>query len=131
MTTFLLKRDLSGFNAKAPPRKTDAFWRMVNTNRASEDAELADLLEHIVNPDAVTVSRLIFKADAAFAEWLKDRTNRKAIPHRLADCGYASVRNPDAKDGLWKIGDKRGSVYAKDGLSLREAFEAVKKLSGQ
>jgi hypothetical protein len=100
VTAFLLQHDIADFDAKAPPRKTDAFWNMVNTNRASEDAELADVLESLGYPDAVTVSRLAGMADEAFAAWLKDRANRPRLPHRLAECGYASVRNQGAKDGL-------------------------------
>ena len=135
VTAFLLARDLTGFNAKAPPPKTEAFWRMVNTNRSSEDAELCDLLDSLGNPAAVTLSRLADRAEvrgeARFAEWLKDRANRRAISHRLADCGYAAVRNSDAKDGMWRVNGKRETVYAKDALSVQQQLEAVKKLAEQ
>ena len=38
-----------------------------------------------------------------FKMWLQDRKNRRAIPHRFEQCGYAPVRNPDREDGLWKV----------------------------
>jgi len=53
---YLAGRDLSGFDAKKPPPKTVAWQRMVNMSRATEDAELADALERMGNPDAVTIS---------------------------------------------------------------------------
>ena len=51
--------DLSGFDAKAPPPKTPAFWAIVDANRAPEDAELADVLDQIGKPDAVTLTQLV------------------------------------------------------------------------
>ena len=51
--------DLSGFNPKAPPPKTEAFWEIVNASRSPEDAELADALDVIGWPDAVTIATII------------------------------------------------------------------------
>jgi bifunctional DNA primase/polymerase-like protein/uncharacterized protein DUF5906 len=45
VAAYLQTLDISGFNAKAPPPKTRAFWDIVNANRPSEDAELADALD--------------------------------------------------------------------------------------
>src|SRR5256885_5563179 len=42
---------------------------------------------------------------------LRERRNRRQIPHRLEAVGYVPVRNPDAKDGLWKVGGRRMVVY--------------------
>src|SRR5215467_8123129 len=35
---YLMQLDLSKFDAKAPPPKTDAFWAIVDAHRAPEDA---------------------------------------------------------------------------------------------
>jgi Family of unknown function (DUF5906) len=51
---FLASRDLSDFDAKAPPRKTEAFWEIVASARAPEDDELADALDTLGRPDVVT-----------------------------------------------------------------------------
>jgi hypothetical protein len=53
------------------------------------------------------------------------RKNRRAIPHRLERCGYVAVKNPDAKDGLWKRNGERQVVYAKASLSPAEATRAT------
>ena len=55
-------------------------------------------------------------ADGGFAEWIRERKNRRAIPHRLENCDYILVRNEPAKDGLWKINGKRQVVYANSAL---------------
>ena len=47
VATYLAESDLSGFNPKAPPPKTPAFWAIVDANRATEDAELADVLDKL------------------------------------------------------------------------------------
>ena len=62
-------------------------------------------------------------------DWLMDRRNRRAIPHRMERCRYVPVRNPDADDGLWKLEGKRQAVYAKASMSLREQIAAVRKLT--
>ena len=63
-----------------------------------------------------------------FADWLRDRKNRRKIPHRFEEAGYVPVRNPDATDGLWKVTGKRQAVYAKRDLSLRDQIEAAARV---
>jgi hypothetical protein len=59
---YLQKLDLSGFDPKAPPPKTAAFHEIVGASRAPEDAELADILEALGQPDAVTLDTINTKA---------------------------------------------------------------------
>jgi hypothetical protein len=131
VAAFLRQRDLTNFNPKAPPPKTAAFWAIADANRAPEESEIADLLDGLGNPKAVTLSRLQGAANGDFGEWIRDRKNRRAIPHRLEKCGYTPVRNPDADDGLWKIAGKRQTVYAKAGLSVRDQIAAARELFDQ
>ena len=132
VAAYLMQYDLSGFDAKAPPPKTEAFWHIVNTSRAPEESELSDILDHLAWPAVVTLEQIASGAQDKsyfdFKEWLQDRRNRKQIPHRLADTGYEPVRNQDAKDQLWKINNKRQVVYAKAELPLRDKIIAVRKL---
>jgi hypothetical protein len=71
--------DISDFNPKAPPRKTEAFWEIVNASRAPEDAELADAIDHLSSPDVVTIDMIGAAADAETAMWIRDRKNRRII----------------------------------------------------
>ena len=47
VAAYLAQRDLSNFDPKAPPPKTEAFWAIVDANRAPEDAELADVIDRL------------------------------------------------------------------------------------
>jgi hypothetical protein len=129
VAAYLAEFDLSNFDAKAPPPKTAAFWDIVAANSAPEDAQLADVLDALGGPDAVTLEQLLTKASGEAAEWLMDRKNRRAIPHRMERCNYTPVRNPGADDGLWKLGGKRQTVYARVRLSLSEQMAAARKLA--
>ncbi len=128
VAAYLATLDLSNFDPKAPPPKTAGWTAMVDSNRSPEDAELADVLETLGNPDAIILARIANEAPADFQAWLRDRRNSRQVPHRMSKCGYTAVRNDNAKDGLWKIGGKRQVVYAKNYLSTYDRFAAANKL---
>jgi hypothetical protein len=129
VAAYLRALDISKFDPKAPPPKTAAFWDIVDANRAPEDAELADVLERLGNPAATTITRIANEAGGDFATWIRDRKNRRQIPHRLEGCGYTPVRNPAAtSDGHWKVGGARQVVYAKKELTERDRLAAVRHL---
>ena len=123
---------ISAFDPKTPPPQTPACWDIVNTSQAPEDAELADVIDALDNPDVMTLAS-IAAANGGIAEWLLDRRNRRALPHRLERCDYVSVRNPYAKDGLWKLKGARQVIYAKATLSPKDREAAAQRLyqSGQ
>ena len=129
---------MTEFNAKAPPPKTAAWWAIVDANQAPENAELADILDGLgtsaagrpERPNAVSLEMIRTSAHTSseFLLWMREVKNRRAIPHRLEDCGYVPVRNDDAKDGLWMVRGKRQVVYAKADLPLRDRLRAVEEL---
>jgi hypothetical protein len=131
---YLMQLDISKFNAKAPPPKTDAFWAIVDANRAPEDAELADVLDELDNPQATTIAKIIAKAPQTMGggsdlyQWLTNRKNRRAIPHRLEKCGYVPVRCDTNKEGLWIINKKRQVIYGLKTLSRSEQLKAAQQL---
>jgi hypothetical protein len=132
VAAYLVQLDISNFNPKAPPPKTPAFFEIVNANRAPEDAEMADTIDNLGNPSALTLADLRSMAEANFANWLADRRNRRIIGHRLEACGYVPVRNPDAvSDGLWKIDEQRQTIYAQAQLPLRDQLAAAKQRQRQ
>jgi hypothetical protein len=122
--------DISDFDPKGPPPKTAAWWDLVSSSRAPEDAELADALDRAGNPVVTTLAQVIANATQEFAEFLRDRKNSRKIPHRFEACGYVPFRNNDAKDGLWKIGERRQAVYVKAELSLKDQRAAVQEKYG-
>jgi hypothetical protein len=130
VVAYLRRLDLSGFDAKAPPPKTQAFWEIVDASRAPEDAELADAIEALETPDALTLAQIADAADDDFGKFLRARENARRIPHRLEACGYVPVRNEGAKDGLWKVDGRRQVVYANKELALRDRILVAKTLAG-
>lgn len=132
VAAYLRELDLSAFDPKAPPPKTAAFWSIVDAGRAPEEGELADVIDSLGKPKAVTLDQLIDEAKSIdaidFWQWLKERTNRRKIPHRMESIGYVPVRNPTAKDGLWKINGRRQVIYVWDSLHAREQIKEAQKL---
>jgi hypothetical protein len=129
VTAHLAELDISSFDPKAPPPKTAAFWDIVDASRAPEDAELADVLDQMKNPDATTIVSITNHATGAFQDWIKDRRNRRAIPHRLEKCGYVPVRNDAPKDGLWVMNGARQVIYAKSELSVSDRLKAASDMA--
>jgi len=122
--------NIGDFDPKAPPPKTAAWWDIVTASRTPEDAELADALDRAGNPSVTTLTEVVANASSDFSEFLRDRKNSRKIPHRFEACGYAPLRNSDAKDGLWKIGDRRQVLYARGDLSARDQRGAAKEKYG-
>jgi hypothetical protein len=128
VAAYLAGYDLVGFDPKAPPPKTPAFWDIVDANQSPIGGELSEVLEQLGNPIVVTLEQVINKAELWFSTWLEDAKNQRAIPQRFEQCGYEKVRNPDSKQGLWKINNKKQMVYALRELSLKDKLDAVSKL---
>ncbi|UQD70496.1 hypothetical protein JEY40_31735 [Bradyrhizobium japonicum] len=127
---YLKTLDLSAFDPKAPPPQTAAFFEIANASRTPEDAELADALDVLGRPDAVTIIQVQLASKSQdFVEFLKDRRNSRKIPHRFEDCDYVPVRNPDAKDGLWKVNGRRQAIYARNDLDAAQRLAAAKALT--
>jgi hypothetical protein len=130
VAAYLAGLDISAFDPKAPPLKTAAFWDIVDASRAPEDAELADVLDQLGNPDATTLIRVQNQASGDFDSWIRDRKNRRQIPYRFDKCGYVPVRNEAADSGLWIINRVRQVIYAKASLSVRDRLAAARRLTG-
>jgi hypothetical protein len=143
---FLKARDLSKFNAYAPPRKTAGFLNIVVADHSTENGELLDAIDALAKearrdkdapceagttafglerPEALTVGDLVSKAPGA--DWLTDRKQSSAISHRLRRCGYERVPNPNAEQnsGMWPVDGKRVMIYARADLSPAERMAAA------
>ncbi|MGQ0531027.1 MAG: hypothetical protein ACT4PG_14730 [Panacagrimonas sp.] len=91
------------------------------------------MIEDLGNPDALVLEGIINSAQRmamhGLADDLRDRKNRRALPHRLERIDYVPVRNPDATDGLFKINGRRQAVYARRVLTLAEQIRAARKVA--
>ena len=149
VAAYLDSFDLTGFNPKAPPLKTEAFWAIVHANTQSENAPLLDVVERLGSPNALTLKQLITEAKNVVADGgspvlfdlLSDRKCRRQIPHLLEEVGYVPVRNPYSKEGLWSCSyinphtrkqvQERVVVYARKTFSLQERIQAARVLVGE
>jgi hypothetical protein len=130
VTAYLAGLDLTGWDAKAPPPKTDAFWEIVDANRSPEEGDLDDALFVLKNPKVVTIQQILGSGGTSeeFHDWLKDRKNCRTIPQKFKKCGYSPVMNRESKQGLWRCGGKKQMIYGKVELTERERLEAVEEL---
>jgi hypothetical protein len=130
VAAYLHAKNLSGFDAKAPPAKTPAFWAIVQANESPESGELRDVIDELDSPNALTVDRLIRGAENlkswALVDELKNRKNRRSMPYKLEKVDYVPVRNPDAEDGLFKICGRRQAVYARKDLTLADQIKSAR-----
>jgi len=128
VAAFLATLDLSEFDEKAPPPKTRWWYAIVEENRGANEDQFGEVLETLGHPAALTVSMLKHAASPELRQWLDDRGNLKSIGPALIDAGYMAVRNPNAKDGKWRAGDKKHSVYALAAMSDRDQVLAARDL---
>lgn len=141
VASYLATLDLTGFDPKAPPPKTAAFWTMVDLGRSPEAGSLSDLIEELGRPDALVISDLNEKmktwtvndqGSSAVWEILNGARNARRVPHLLQEAGYLLVANPAApSDGRWKVDGKRQKVYAKKDLTERERLAAATALENR
>ena len=129
MCALLRSRDLSGFDCKAPPRKTNAFRSMVETGQPSEQNDFSDALELLGWPDAVTFNQVaeVAEAGSEIAMWVGDRKSSWMIKKRFAANGYEMIAN-EGSDARWRVGGKKTMVYARANLLLGKQFDAVTEL---
>jgi hypothetical protein len=126
VAAYLAQRDLSTFDPCALPRQTPAFFDIVNASQAPEDAELADVLDELEQPEICSLLAILTSPRGAALEWLLDRRHRRSIPHRMERCGYIALRNPQTEDGLWRIGGRRQTLYVKTNLTPKQQWQAAR-----
>lgn len=147
VAAYLRALDLTNFDPKAPPPKTEAFWAMVHAFQSEESQELADVIEQLGSPDVLTL-RMLDDAYAVqsntydFSEFREnrqeprpadyrretfwqDRKNRRRIPFLMDEVGYVVVRNPSTKDGRWKVNRENTTIYARNALPVQERLAAA------
>jgi len=131
VAAYLLTYDLTGFDPKAEPPKTDAFWAMVSVDRSSEHSDLADTIDALGRPDALAINQLIEKAPDL--EWLHALKMRRMVRRRLEDNDYLFVINPATRNstGMWVIKGKRQAIYARRALTIAERLTAAKELQAR
>jgi Family of unknown function (DUF5906) len=120
---YLHALDLSDFDPKLPPPKTEAWQTIVNAHYAPETAELTDAIDKLGNPKTLIIEDLVGVAPAL--DWLYEPKSRRLVSHRLEDCGYIRTNNPDSKQGLWVVKGKRCIIYARKELNAADRLRVA------
>jgi len=130
---YLANLDLNAFNAKAPPPKTTAWHMVVAAGVAPESGDLADVIEDLGKPDALTLQMVKARTpgDSQLRLLFEDAKFRRAIPKRLAECGYVAISNPDAGEsgGRWRVAGGKTTIYARQELTEDGRLAAARLLS--
>ncbi|MHA4730648.1 primase-helicase family protein [Ensifer adhaerens] len=133
VAAFLRQVDLSRFNPTAPPPKTAAFWEIVNAEQPPEVTMLRETIDQISKdrgayPLILTLDMLRAKAPAGspLELWLNDKKMRRQIPKQLASAGFVAVPNMN-DSGLWRVNDKRITLYGWKQLTVKARFSAAKE----
>ncbi len=142
VVAYLAEYDVSKFDPKAPPKKTEAFWQIVGAGASPDNSELADILDALgakesakdaegnpCAPVVTTLAKVLAEASTEQFDWWNDRKNRRGIPHKFEACGYTPVRNDAAKDGLWVINGKRQVIYGRMDATLSDRIKAAVTLA--
>ena len=124
VVAFLQTHDISKFDAKNPPPKTNAWHEMISAGRPPEESELGDVLEKLGRPAVVSLSDIAIHAPREM-QWVTDRKSRARIPHLMEGAGYRAVRRTGSKEGRWMVGGKRTTLYALDNLTDGMRYRAV------
>jgi hypothetical protein len=133
VANYLQKVDLSAFDAKAPPPKTDAWRAIVESNVDPDGVAIADALvdENGIQMPIGTVDEIIaaisLKGASEVAAMLRDKKNRRRIPHFLEMAEYEHFPCPNTSDGRWRISGKKQTVYAHRNLTQAQRIALIRE----
>jgi hypothetical protein len=132
---YLASIDLSDFDPKAPPPKTETFYAIVDAGQGSEDGDVDDILDDMSRPDAVTMDEVLqAQAFNPLGELtggdtdLRGPKGSRKFLHVMERAGYSPVRNPDNTRGRWPVGEKRLQVFGRNDLALGKRLDACRQL---
>jgi hypothetical protein len=124
---YLMNLSLDVSFPKSPPPKTAAWYEIVAAYSNPEKNKLAEILEGMGDPPAVTLNEVGRLDKEGELEWL---VNPRNIPAQFEDVGYVRQPNPSAGNGKWLVGTKRRAVtiYVRAKLSPAERTTATKEV---
>jgi len=111
VAAYLQERDIRKFSASNGQRKTDAHKTIVAGGMGG-DQWLDDIIDELGEPIAIRSDWLITRATEGGE---KEANIRRKLGPTMGRLGYTMLRS-NHKDGRWKIGGKKVTVYAKSGL---------------
>jgi hypothetical protein len=129
---FLRNYDISAFKPYAPPRHTDAFKYMVQSDENEVDTQLETILNTMGKPVVFTLAsiRTAARGMAELEAFMGSQKNDRSMVRRLDRLGYIRLSNPDEKSGRWMGARTYYTLYGLKDCSLHERLEAARELVG-
>jgi hypothetical protein len=109
IAAYLHERNIENFSPDNGQRKTSAHATVVAGGLAG-DGWLDDILNEMEYPQGVRVDEIVSRVVDE-----NHHNVRQKLGNSLGRLGYVLFRNPDVKDGRWKINKKKVTVYVKSG----------------
>lgn len=108
----LVKRDLKAFNPKAPPRQTDAFFKIVEGHKGPEAKMVEEALDQLDWPEVTTWQIICSEMRPADGEHCNNIKLRDRVNDWLKASGDETERNPGDKErGRWQINKAKVTIY--------------------
>jgi hypothetical protein len=111
IAAYLHERDISGFSAANGQRKTDAHKTVV-AGGMHGDQWLDDIIDELGYPKSIRSDWILTKA---IANGEKESDIKRKLANSMSRSGYQMHRDPQRRDGRWKIGNKLVTVFCKTG----------------
>ena len=109
---YLRTLDLTGFEPKAPPRRTPWWHQLVANGTSAEEEKFGDALDKLGRPEWTTLDTIAATGGLELAGWMKAPTNRRKLERELVKSGYQRLPNPaEPKRGRWRLGGAQTVVY--------------------
>jgi hypothetical protein len=123
--------DLSDFSPTAPPKKTEAWYRIVRAWAEQNKDALATIIEKLGNRPALTPADVLAAdSNMELADWSTPK-GRNFIPRQFEGSGYVSQGNPDNDAGRWQVGTKTNrrtmAIYVQAKLSVTEKIRVARE----
>jgi hypothetical protein len=129
VAAYLRGLDIRHFDPKAEPEKTEAWHAIVSADVSPGESELADALDALGVPVAITMDQIRRAAETQqlieLCTTLNDGRSARRVPHMMESVGYTQVRNQAAKDGKWKVGGKKRHIYGLRTKTYSEHYQAI------
>jgi hypothetical protein len=129
VVAFLKNMDLSEFNPYAPPRKTEAFRFMMQSDENEVDEQLESILVQMGEPIVFSLAALRTgaKGRAELENFMSSSKNDRSLFRKLDRLGYLRLGNPDDVSGRWRVGASKHTFYAKKNVSMDERCKLARK----
>lgn len=116
IAALLNERDITKFRPATGQRKTQAHASVVSAGMEG-DSWLDDALNELGYPNLVRADWIV---EIAEKNGMKVAEVKAKLKNAVGRCGYATLQNPDVKDGRWTINGKKAIVYRKTDAALAD-----------